>query len=321
MKKYLQTNSGRIVIALIIILVLTLITVSMGLTWKSLAFKLPRRLNKILAYLIVSFSISYSAISFQTLTNNKLLTPSVMGLDSLYMFIQTIIVFIFGSGKIEMLSGPFNYFLSLIVMVGFSMILFAILFKREQNSIYFLLLVGMVFGSLFGGLSSFMQVILDPNEFLLVQGKMFASFDNINTNLLLISLVITVAIFILNLNDYRKLDVLSLGKNQAISLGLDYNKLVLKNLISISILTAVSTALVGPITFLGLIIASLSTHIFNSHKHSVRIFGGTLICNIALLASVLIVENVFKMGTTVSVVINFVGGIYFIYLILKGAKK
>lgn len=321
MKKILQKNSTRFIISILIILALTLFTLFIGVTEKNIGFKLPRRINKVLAYLIVSFSVSYSTISFQTLTNNKLLTPSVMGLDSLYMFVQTLIVFLLGSGKIQMLTGSTNYFLSVIVMVGFSLILFTVLFKRESNSIYFLLLVGMVFGTLFGGLSSFMQVILDPNEFVLVQGKMFATFNNINASLVIISLVITGLVFILNINDYGKLDVLSLGKTHAISLGIDYSKLVLKNLISISILTSVSTALVGPVSFLGLIIASLSMQIFKSYKHSIRIFGAALICNISLLMAVILVEEVFKFNTTVSVIINFIGGLYFIYLILKEAKK
>lgn len=321
MKNYLNKIWVRVLIASVISLILMLFILLFGLNARNFNFFFPRRLSRVLAFLLVSFAIGYSTVSFQTLTNNRLLTPSIMGLDALYLFIQTLIVFMFGSGKIEMLSGLNNYILSVMSMIGFSLILFMLLFKRENNSIYFLLLVGMVMGSLFGGLSTFMQAILDPNEFLLVQGKMFASFSNVNTDLLIISIILVLIVILSTLTDYKKLDVLSLGKDQAISLGINYKGVVLKNLIVISVLTSVATALVGPVTFLGLIIASLSGYIFKSYKHHIRIIGASLISAIFLGFAIVIVERVFNFQTTVSVIINLVGGLYFIFLILKEAKK
>lgn len=321
MKRPLKKLWVRFLLASVISLGLMLFILLFGLTSKNFSFFFPRRLDRVFAFVLVSFAISYSTISFQTMTSNRLLTPSIMGLDALYLFIQTVIVFFFGSGKIEMLNGINNYLLSIIIMIGFSLILFTLLFKKENNSIYFLLLVGMIMGSFFGGLSTFMQSILDPNEFLLVQGKMFASFNSINTELLIISFVIIAIVLLSTLTDYKKLDVLSLGKDQAVSLGIDYKKLVFKNLIVISILTSVATALVGPVTFLGLIIASLSSYVFKSYKHHIRIIGATLISLIFLGFAVIVIERVFNFQTTVSVIINLIGGLYFIFLILKEAKK
>ncbi|MFA5543198.1 MAG: iron chelate uptake ABC transporter family permease subunit [Bacilli bacterium] len=321
MKRPLKKLWVRFLLASVISLGLMLFILLFGLTSKNFSFFFPRRLDRVFAFVLVSFAISYSTISFQTMTSNRLLTPSIMGLDALYLFIQTVIVFFFGSGKIEMLNGINNYLLSIIIMIGFSLILFTLLFKKENNSIYFLLLVGMIMGSFFGGLSTFMQSILDPNEFLLVQGKMFASFNSINTELLIISFVIIAIVLLSTLTDYKKLDVLSLGKDQAVSLGIDYKKLVFKNLIAISILTSVATALVGPVTFLGLIIASLSSYVFKSYKHHIRIIGATLISLIFLGFAVIVIERVFNFQTTVSVIINLIGGLYFIFLILKEAKK
>jgi iron complex transport system permease protein len=182
------------------------------------------------------------------------------------------------------------------------------------------LLNGIVFAALFNGLASFMQVMIDPNEFSILQGKMFATFSNINDELLVYSILILVFVFLYILKDFYKLDVLSLGREASINLGVNHKKTVFKNLIVISILTSVVTALVGPISFLGIIIASLSRHIFKTYRHSIRMIGGTLITMIFLTLAVFIVEHIFNFSVTVSVIINLVGGIYFIMLLIKEAR-
>lgn len=314
-----MSNKKKNLIIILLFLIFASLYLFWGLTQDNLEFFLKRRAKIVLAILLSSFCIGYSTVSFQTITNNKILTPSVIGLDSLYLFIQTFIVYVFGSGTLTMMTGYKNYFLSIGIMVIFSILLFLVLFKKEGRNIYFLVLTGMVIGNLFGGLATFMQVLLDPNEFLIAQGKMFASFNNINSDLLFISLAIIFVMMIFCLKDFKYLDVLSLGREQAINLGINYQKFVLKNLIVISILVAVSTALTGPITFLGILVASISREVLKTYKHTERIIGAVFIGGFALIAGQFILSRI-NTGTTISVVVNFVGGIYFIYLILKEAK-
>lgn len=314
-----MSNKNKNFLIILLFIIFAILYLCWGLTQKNVSFFFPRRFETVLAILISAFCIGYSSISFQTITNNKILTPSVIGLDSLYMFIQTFIVYAFGSKTLTMLNGYKNYFLSIGIMIIFSVLLFLLLFKKEGRNIYFLVLTGMVIGNLFGGLANFMQVLLDPNEFLVAQGKMFANFDNINGDLLLISLIIILFIILITLKDFKYLDALSLGKDQAINLGINYEKFVLKSLIIISTLVAVSTALTGPITFLGILVASISRELLKTYKHSYRIIGGVFIGAFALVAGQFILARV-DINTTISVVINFIGGIYFIYLILKEAK-
>ena len=118
-----------------------------------------------------------------------------------------------------------------------------------------------------------------------------------------------------------QLDVMSLGRDTAINLGVPYDKLVQRMLILSSILIAVSTALVGPITFFGLIVANLSYQFFNTYKHSVLISGACVMSIVALVGGQWMVERVFNFDTTLSVIINFVGGVYFIYLLLKESRS
>ena len=316
-----MSNKKKIFILTILVLISCGLSLFLGINKDNIGFFLPRRATKLLAILLSSYCIGYSTVSFQTITNNRILTPSVIGLDSLYMFVQTIIVYFFGSKTLSMMSGYTNYFLSICFMVFFSLILFLILFLKENRNLYFLILAGMIVGNLFGGLSTFMQVILDPNEFLVLQGKMFASFSNINEDLLFISVLIILALFIISIRDYNTLDVLSLGKEHSINLGVKYNHFVLKNLIIITVLISVSTALTGPITFLGILVASIARELMKTYKHTYRITCSVLIGCFALVFGQFLVEKVFRFTTTVSVIINFIGGVYFIYLILKEAKR
>lgn len=298
-------------------LLATIIFVGFGLTSSNVGFFLPRRLRKIAAILISAFCVGYSSVTFQTVTNNKILTPSVMGLDSLYMFIQTVIVFFFGSQQLTMMSGTSNFLISVVLMMICSIVLFLLMFGGDGKSVYFLILAGMIIGTLFSGLATFMQVLLDPNEFTILQGKMFASLSKVNEDLLYVGMAMVAVTFVITLKDYKKLDVLSLGADHAINLGIDYKKCVFKALLVIALLVSVSTALTGPITFLGIIVASLSREMFQTYKHSIRILGAVLIGAFALVFGQFIVERVFQFETTIGVIINFIGGIYFMYLLLK----
>lgn len=299
-----------------LVLILFYIFYQLGSNW---GYVLPRRGYKVLAIVLTGAAIAFSTVIFQTITNNRILTPSIMGLDSVYLFIQTVLIYFLGSTSVAALKN-LNFILSVVLMVLFAALIYRLLFTREGQNIYFLLLIGIIFGTLFDSLSTFMQVLIDPNEFMVVQDRMFASFNNVNTDLLLISIfsLLGLALYFLRFNKY--LDVLSLGRDQAINLGVDYEYLVKRMLMVIAILVSVATALVGPITFLGLLVANIAYEFLKTYRHSILITGAILISIIALVGGQLIVERVFTFSTTLSVIINFIGGVYFIYLLLRGSR-
>lgn len=306
---------GMAIVAVALIAVFMLIDA--GGNWD---YVLPRRAKKILAIILTGCIIAFSTMVFQTITNNRILTPSIIGLDSLYMFIQTFVIFVFGSTHMTMMNKNVNFLISTGLMVLFAGVLYKFLFKREGQNIYFLLLIGLIFGTLFGSLSTFMQVLIDPNEFQIVQDKMFASFNNVNTDLLILSFVLVIAIGIYFWRYTKYLDVLSLGRDQAINLGLPYDFVVKRFLIVIAILVSIATALVGPITFLGLLVANLAHQFMKTYQHKYLLAGSALISVVALVGGLLVVERVFTFSTTLSVIVNFIGGVYFIYLLLKENK-
>ncbi len=226
----------------------------------------------------------------------------------------------YGDETYKVLSSIDNFLVSVIGMIGFGLLLYFMIYKKGKDNIYLLLLVGIILGTLFSSLSSFMQLLIDPNDFFIVQGKMFATFNKINTDLLWPSSIILVVILFFGFRMTKYLDVMALGREQAINLGLNYNGLVKLFLVMIAILVSISTALVGPITFLGLLVTNLTYELFKTHKHSIIIAACCIVSAIALLAGQFIMERVLNLSTPLSAIINMVGGLYFIYLLLKVKK-
>jgi len=164
-------------------------------------------------------------------------------------------------------------------------------------------------------------VLIDPNEFQIVQDRMFASFNNVNGDLVWLSLFVIGMVIFIGWRSIPYLDVLSLGRETAINLGVSYDKIVKQMLVISAVLISVSTALVGPITFFGLIVANLSYQFFKTYKHSILISGAALMSVIALVGGQWVVERIFTFSTTLSVIINFIGGVYFIYLLLRESRS
>ena len=314
-----MSNKSKLGLLAIVAIILTAIFVfyDLGSNWD---YSLPRRLKKVYAIVLTGSVIAFSTLVFQTITNNRILTPSIIGL--FYGSITGLIfdIFTLGSMSFAVINANINFIISVGFMVLFAGLLYKILFRGEGQNIYFLLLVGIIFGTFFGSITQFMQVLIDPNEFLVVQDRMFASFNNVKTDLLLIATVAVVLVTIYSARFIKYLDVLSLGKDQAVNLGVDYDYVVKRLLIIIAILVSISTALVGPITFLGLLVANVAHQFLKTYQHKYLIIGSIFISIIALVGGQLIVERVFTFETTLSVIINFIGGIYFIYLLLKESK-
>lgn len=314
----------RLLILLGILLLLILMYLFYGLKASTANYVLSRRIPQLLAMTITGAAIASSALLFQTITNNRILTPSILGLDSLYVLIQTGAMFIplliWGREASIMQGSLPDFIISIAIMVVFSVTILGSLLKLLKGNLPKLLLSGMILGMLFQSISSFLQVLMDPNEYLFLQSKLFASFNNISTELVLPSAVVMVLVIALVYRRAPELDVMNLGKDHAVGLGVNYDSLVRFGIMASAVLVAVSTALVGPITFLGILVSNLAREMIPNYRHryllpaSMMIGAGTLILGQFLTGTLL------KIETPVSVIINFIGGIYFIYLLFKGSK-
>ncbi len=304
-----------------LIVIFSALFLTVGVNFDHIDYVMSQRIPKLIAIVITGGCIAFSSIIFQTITNNNILTPSVLGLDSLYVLIQTVIVFLLGVESSFITNKSSNFLLSSSLMILASFILYKKIFERSNNNVFFLLLVGMIFGTLFKSMSTFMQVVIDPNEYAALQNSLYASFSNVNTEILMMSVIMIIAIIPFIYDELKMLDVISLGKDHAINLGVNYDKAVKKLIIVVAMLVSISTALVGPITFLGLLVVNVAKQLFKTYKHTYLISASILISILTLVVGQFLVERVFTFTTTISVIINFIGGLYFIYLLLKESKN
>lgn len=206
-------------------------------------------------------------------------------------------------------------------MVGFSLLLYRFLFSGAVRSLHLLLLVGIVFGLLFRSLSGFLQRLINPNDFVVLQDRMFASFNTIDASLLAVSAALIGATSIVVWRIFHALDVMALGRETAISLGVDHKRMTNTILIIVAILVSVSTALVGPVTFFGLLVANLAYMLVPSPRHRHSLAAATLIAFICLVGGQTVLERLLAFDTALSIVIEFLGGIVFLALVMKGATR
>lgn len=262
---------------------------------KLFAYAMKIRTPKLIAMLITAFAIGGASIVFQSIINNTIVTPCLLGMNSLYTLIHTAIVFFVGSGS---------------------------LLARNANAAFAadLLLIGTVLSSFFSSIQTTLTRVMDPNEYDSLLSTLVASFSNINSEIILFSVVVlAVVIFVLR-KDLALLNVITLGKDQAVNLGVDYDRTIRRLLLGVTLCIAVATAMVGPISFLGLIIANLSRQLLKTFRPGQLILGSALFGMIVLVGGQLIVEQVFTYAIPVSVFITVGGGIYFLYLLLTNRR-
>ncbi|MEM7445092.1 MAG: iron chelate uptake ABC transporter family permease subunit [Pseudomonadota bacterium] len=283
-------------------------------------FVLPFRGTKVVAMVLVGFAIAVSTVLFQTITQNRILTPSIMGFDALYLLVQTSVVFFIGSSALVDVDPRFRFAAEVAIMLVFALLLYRFLFSGGLRGLHLLVLVGVVFGVLFRSLGNLMQRLIDPNEFAILQDRFFASFNRVDNDLLAISAILVLGVTAIGWRWRHRFDVLALGREVSISLGVDHQRAVTGVLILVTILVSVSTALVGPVTFFGLLVANLAYLMIPSHRHMLILPAAALLAVIALIGGQLVLERVFGLDTALSIIIEFIGGILFIVLLLRGAR-
>lgn len=309
-------------LGLILLGVLALVTIFMTIESRgNWDFVLPFRGRKVAAIIVVAVAIAVSTVTFQTITGNRILTPSIMGFDALYMLIQTVAVFSIGGSRLLQTDPQLRFLIDVVLMVIFSGILYWWLFVKANRTLHLLVLIGIIIGVLFRSITGLLQRMIDPTDFAVLQDTGFASFNAVDPTLVGISGVIVALVSFIVVWRNRILDAMMLGREPAISIGVNYQREVLIVLAMTSILVSVSTALVGPITFFGLLVAHLAYQTIGSAGHRFTVPAACLYSILFLLGGQLLLERVFAFNSSLSVMIEFAGGLLFIFLLLKGSTK
>ena len=280
------------------------------------AYAMEIRAPKLAVMVITAFAIGGASLIFQSVISNTIVTPCLLGMNSLYTLIHTAVIFFAGSTSMLANNANLSFAADLIIMGVTAMLIYGWLFKKTNYNVLYVLLIGTVLTSFFSSMQSTLTRVMDPNEYDNLLSTLVASFSNVNSEIIIFSLVILVLLIFVLRKDLALLNVITLGRQQAINLGVDYDKTIRRLLLGVVSCIAVATAMVGPISFLGLIIANLARQLLQTYRHGQLILGSALFGVIVLVGGQLIVEHVFTYTIPVSVFITVGGGIYFLYLLL-----
>lgn len=283
---------------------------------KLFLYAMKIRTPKLIVMILTAFAIGGASIVFQSVINNRIVTPCLLGMNSLYTLIHTAVVFFAGSSSILAANANLSFAADLIIMGVTATLIYSYFFKKTKHNVLYVLLIGTVLTSLFSSIQTTLTRVMDPNEYDNLLNTLVASFSNINTEIIIFSVIVLGVVIAFLGKDLSVLNVLTLGKNQAINLGVNYYRSVRRLLLGVTLFIAVATAMVGPISFLGLILANLSRQLLKTYKHSFLMLGSALFGIIVLVGGQLIVEQVFTYSVPISVFITVGGGIYFLYLLL-----
>ena len=313
-------NNKKIIVMTILSLICILGYVLINVNFSDrelLIFAFKIRGPKLAAMVITAFAMGAASIVFQSVINNTIVTPCLLGMNSLYTLIHTAVVFFLGSGSVIAANANLSFITDVILMGIAATFIYSWLFKKTKHNVLYVLLVGTVLTSFFGSIQSSLTRIMDPNEYDTLLTTLVANFNNINTEIIVLSVVLLIFLAFALRKELALLDVLTLGKEQAINLGVDYDKSIRRLLLGVTLCIAVATAMVGPISFLGLIIANLSRQLLKTYRHTYLVLGSALFGIIVLLGGQIIVEHVYSYSVPISVFITVGGGLYFLYLLLS----
>lgn len=310
------------------LLVLALVT-SFGLVWWENPMPIDhpgfwriarRRSITVVVLLIVAVCQALATVSFQTVTNNRIITPSIMGFESLYRAVQTTMVYLFGVAGLVSLSNLQGFVLQVALMVGMACALYGWLLTGRHANLQVMLLVGIIIGTGLGAVASFMQRMLTPSDFDVLTARMFGSVGNADPAYFPVAIPLMVVAGGVLLVGARTLNAVALGRETATSLGVPHRRTLITVLVASATLIAVSTALAGPMTFLGFLVATLSYQFADTHDHRYLLPMSVLVGFTVLATAYFVMHHVFYAYGVVSILIELVGGTLFLIVILKKGR-
>lgn len=279
-----------------------------------------RRADALIAMAIVAVCQAMATVSFHTVTNNRILTPSIMGFESLYVAINTATIFFLGASGLNDARTVPTFLMQMAVMVGLSLVLYSWLLTNRKQNMHAMLLVGVVIGGGLGSLSTFMQRMLTPSEFDILTARLFGSVNNAESEYYPIAIpIVAIATTLLVLNA-RKLNVISLGAEVSTNLGVNHKAHAIYTLVLVSLLMATTTALVGPMTFLGFLVATLAYQFADTYDHRYIFPMAVGLAFLVLIAAYFLMQHVFSAQGVVSIIIELVGGSVFLFVIMRKGR-
>lgn len=280
-------------------------------------FKL--RLPRIIMAVLVGTALAIAGVILQAVTKNDLADSGILGINSGAALFVVMYMYFLNGNVYEGMSNFTIYTMTIVALLGalFGAFLIYILAWNKGINSSRLLLIGIGINTAFLALLTVFQLKFTTQEFNRVIAWTNGSIWGATWKYVYIISPFVIIFGLIAFYKSRSLDVLNLGDDVAIGLGVDAEK-ERRNLIVVAVILAgVATSVAGSIAFLGLISPHIARKLIGpSHKSLIPI--SVLVGVFILLISDTIARNLFApLEMPVGLVVSVIGVPYFIYLMIK----
>ncbi len=268
------------------------------------------RLPRAIAALFIGAALATAGTVFQTLFRNPMASPATLGASSGAAFGALLAIFLEQSYGVVIATAFFGGLLSIVVVIG-------VIRHLNIEPMLGLILTGMVVSSLFGGLNSLLKLLADPLKTLPEMTYwLFGSLANIGyPELLIVAVVIATAWLLLYKLSFR-INVLSMGYEEAKTLGVDAKMTLYISVLAATLLTAASVAISGIIGWIGLVIPHICRKLV-SQDSKWLILTASPMAAIFLLVIDTLSRTLYTAEIPVGILISLIGAPVFLWILLR----
>lgn len=272
------------------------------------------RLPRILACVLIGASLAISGAAYQAMFVNPLVSPSILGVLSGAGFGAAVGMFFKLNEYLIQLSTFGFGFLAVAVALGVSA-----LYSRS-GSVIVLVLGGVISGSLFTSLLSVLKYAADPNDALpAITYFLMGSLGFASKSFIQISILPMCAGILLLALSGKYLNALSLGEEEAKSLGVNTTRVKIFIILVATFVSALSVTIAGIIGWIGLIVPHIARFIFGADNRAV-LASSAMIGAIFLLFCDSFSRLIFTFEIPIGIVTSLFGIPMFI-IVLRRAKR
>lgn len=275
---------------------------------------LQLRFPRILAAVLIGAGLSVSGVSFQGLFRNPLVSPDILGVAAGAGFGAAFGIIVFDGNPVAVQVAAFIFSLVAVAVT------WAVSHLVRSNPVLTLILAGMAIAAFFAALLSFMKYIADPfDELPAIVFWLMGSLSGISTSdLVAVASPMVLGIIVLLLLRW-KLNILSMGEEEALALGVDTKKMHLIIIICATLITASAVSIAGVIGWVGLVIPHIGRMLVGpSHE---KLLPVTILLGAAYLLLIdTLTRSLFAMELPIGILTAIVGVPFFIYLLNRGRR-
>ena len=272
------------------------------------------RLPRVILSFIIGSSLALSGLLLQQVFNNPMASQDVLGSSSASAFGASLAL-LTGAGYFAVSISAFLFgILSLLLIIGISS-------KLKKQDTLTLILSGIMVSSLFSSATSFIKLVADTEDTLpAITYFLMGSLSSFRSSDLILVFTVAIAASLPILLISWRINLLSLSEEEAKSMGVNTAMLRLASIGAATLLTAASVACSGQIGWVGLVIPHFSRMIVGSNTResipAAMLLGASFLTVVDTIA-----RSISTSEIPLGILTSFVGAPFFLYLIIREAKK